>query len=74
MLLQTKEGREPRGASIKQLRGWYLVRMICAEREEGFWISLYPCFARRAWLNSTKSRNPRPPTALERPILSQDIQ
>jgi hypothetical protein len=42
--------------------------------EEGFCIILYHCLAKRALLNTRRSRKPRPPADLDLPMFSQLIQ
>jgi len=59
-LFQAKDGFDHNGASRNEQFGKYLTFRICAAIEFGSCKILHPCLARRALLNTTKSRKPSP--------------
>lgn len=73
MLCHTYKGFFPTWASINEQSAKYFALNTLWVREEGFWLSRHPCFARRAKLNAFKSLKPIPSSALGLHKLSHEV-
>lgn len=65
ILPQKKDGLEPVLASRKSVCLKYLAFNTLATNESGYWISLHPCFATKAWLKLKRSLKLNPTSNLD---------